>query len=60
MPLLPHPQVTDAMGQPLDFGMGRYLDSMKLGIVAAPPTTHAMVIQAVAKLRAQGVQAQKP
>jgi hypothetical protein len=48
------------MGQPLDFGMGRYLDSMKLGIVAAPPAAHAMVIKAVAKLRAEGVQAQKP
>lgn len=43
-------KVTDARGNPLDFSLGRYLDGMKLGIVAAPPSIHAAIIASIAKV----------
>ena len=46
-------KVTDARGNELDFSLGRYLDGMKLGIVAAPPSIHAAIIQAIAAVEEQ-------
>ena len=39
--------VTDAVGNPLDFGRGRFLDQER-GIVAGPPRVHARIIAEVA------------
>lgn len=41
-------RVTDARGKDLDFSLGRYLDGMQLGIVAAPPSIHNAMIKAIA------------
>jgi 3'(2'), 5'-bisphosphate nucleotidase/inositol polyphosphate 1-phosphatase len=41
--------VSDAAGQPLDFSLGRWLDGMVGGIVAAPPKVHAAVLAAIAE-----------
>lgn len=46
-------KITDARGNELDFSLGRYLDGMKLGIVAAPPSIHAAIIEAIAAVEAQ-------
>jgi len=43
-------RVTDALGNKLDFSQGRYLESMKMGIVAGPPAVHATIIKAIAKM----------
>lgn len=40
-------RVSDAAGNPLDFSLGRWLDGMVGGIVAAPPQVHASVIKAI-------------
>ena len=45
-------RVTDAAGNKLDFSLGRYLDSMKMGIVAGPPVVHAAIVKAIAALKA--------
>jgi fructose-1,6-bisphosphatase/inositol monophosphatase family enzyme len=42
--------VTDATGSPLDFSLGRYLDGMRAGIVAAAPSVHKEALRAVAVL----------
>jgi 3'(2'), 5'-bisphosphate nucleotidase/inositol polyphosphate 1-phosphatase len=41
--------VSDASGKPLDFSLGRWLDGMVGGIVAAPPKVHASVLAAIAQ-----------
>lgn len=41
--------VSDASGKPLDFSLGRWLDGMVGGIVAAPPKVHASVLSAIAE-----------
>lgn len=41
-------RVTDAAGAPLDFCLGRFLDGMRGGIVAAAPSVHTGVIDAIA------------
>ena len=46
-------RVTDAAGDRLDFSLGRYLDSMKDGIVAGPPAVHAAIVSAIAALKAK-------
>jgi hypothetical protein len=38
-------QVTDAGGEELDFSRGRWLD-LDRGIIAAPPTLHAKLLEA--------------
>ncbi len=43
-------KVTDAAGDRLDFSLGRYLDGMKGGIVAAPPAVHERIIKAIRAL----------
>lgn len=53
-PPTPTPQVTDALGDRLDFSKGRYLDTMRLGIIAAPPAIHAALVAGVAAVRARG------
>lgn len=46
-------RISDALGAPLDFGEGRYLDSARGGIIAAAPRLHArLVAAATAHLRA--------
>eukprot|EP00195_Chlamydomonas_chlamydogama_P016354 CAMPEP_0202900884 /NCGR_PEP_ID=MMETSP1392-20130828/12088_1 /ASSEMBLY_ACC=CAM_ASM_000868 /TAXON_ID=225041 /ORGANISM="Chlamydomonas chlamydogama, Strain SAG 11-48b" /LENGTH=363 /DNA_ID=CAMNT_0049587341 /DNA_START=170 /DNA_END=1261 /DNA_ORIENTATION=- len=40
-------KVTDALGDPLDFSKGRYLDTMKKGIIAAPAALHGQLVKAV-------------
>jgi 3'-phosphoadenosine 5'-phosphosulfate (PAPS) 3'-phosphatase len=44
-------KVTDALGNPLDFSRGRYLDLMQFGIIAAPPSVHSALVKAVATVR---------
>jgi 3'(2'), 5'-bisphosphate nucleotidase len=39
--------VTDGKGRKLDFGLGRYLDGLQSGIVAAAPSVHKHVVEAV-------------
>ena len=46
-------KVTDAAGNKLDFSLGRYLDTMKMGIVAGPPAIHTAIIRAIADLKAK-------
>uniref|UniRef100_A0A7R9YUZ8 3'(2'),5'-bisphosphate nucleotidase n=1 Tax=Chlamydomonas euryale TaxID=1486919 RepID=A0A7R9YUZ8_9CHLO len=46
-------KVTDACGDPLDFSLGRYLDSMKLGIIAAPAALHPSVVGAIKAVSAK-------
>jgi 3'(2'), 5'-bisphosphate nucleotidase / inositol polyphosphate 1-phosphatase len=41
--------VSDAKGAPLDFSLGRWLDGMQGGIVAAPKHVHASVLKAIAE-----------
>lgn len=47
-------KVTDAMGDRLDFSKGRYLDTMRMGIIAAPPAVHGALVRAVAAVKARG------
>ncbi|KAG1654946.1 hypothetical protein FOA52_003267 [Chlamydomonas sp. UWO 241] len=46
-------KVTDAHGDRLDFSKGRYLDTMRLGIIAGPPAVHTALVAAVAAVRAR-------
>lgn len=41
--------ISDARGEPLDFGAGRTLN-IHGGIMAAPPTIHAELVRGVAAL----------
>lgn len=43
--------VTDALGNPLDFSQGRYLPYLNGGLVAATPSMHKAIIEALKKIR---------
>lgn len=46
-------RITDAEGRPLDFTKGRYFADLRGGIVAATPSQHAAIMEALAAIRAR-------
>jgi hypothetical protein len=46
--------ISDALGNPLDFTLGRHFPFLNGGIVAATPSMHAAIMAALRKIRAAG------
>ena len=49
--------ISDALGNPLDFTLGRHFPFLNGGIVAATPSMHAAIMAALRKIRAAGADA---